>query len=383
MRGPCTAAIPLVTTLLLAGCLPAAQAPRSEAPPFVFRTLELRQKDRQGRPSWELSSPEARYDLGRKLAQARDLRGLIYAKGRPLYRVSATRGVVLNDGEVVQLEGPTRVERLGPRPLVITALRVRWYPQQGRMRLDRQPRARQEDLELTARRAVFEFNEDKLVLNGKPLLVDRGQPQFRLEVKRVQWWAGNGNIQGEGPVRGERIAPGNRRQTLTSPSLSGNSQRQEVILQAPVRVVDPAEQAEVRAQLTRIDLTQETISSDQPFEAVRGAMTLTGQAFTLLSPSTTVVIPRGCVLSQPGDQLTASQCTWNWITNQVQASGGVELRRQDNGQITRADQLEGRTTKDGTVVFSRPGGSVTTQLQLPPRRQSRPGTQAARPAIEL
>lgn len=377
------AAIPLVATLLLAGCLPPPQAPRTAAPPFVFRALELRQRDAQGRPAWEITSPEARYDLGRKLAQARELRGLIYAKGKPIYRVSATRGVVLNDGEVVQLEGPTKVERLGPDPLVITALRVRWYPQQGRMQLDRQPLARQKQLELTSRRAVFDFTEDKLVLHGRPLLVDRGQPQFRLAVKRLQWWAANGNLAGDGPVRGQRIAPGNRRQTLTSPSLSGNSQRQEVILSGPVRVVDAAEQAELRAQVTRIDLQQETISSDQPFEGQRGTMALRGQAFTLLGKTTTVVIPRGCVLTQPGDQLTASQCSWNWSTNQVQANGEVELRRQENGQVTRADQLEGRATRDGSVVFSRPDGRVTTELRIPPRRQQPGGARRSRPAIQL
>jgi LPS export ABC transporter protein LptC len=190
------AAVPLAGALLLTACQP-AQLPDAAAPPFVFRALELRQKGADGLPAWEITSPEARYDLGRKLAQARELRGLIYAKGQPLYRVSATRGVVLNDGEVVQLEGPTTVERLGPNPLVITALRVRWYPQQGRMQLDQQPAASQQRLQLTARTAVFDFNADKLTLKGQPLLLDRGQPQIRLAVKRVQWWAENGNLIGE------------------------------------------------------------------------------------------------------------------------------------------------------------------------------------------
>lgn len=373
---------PLAAALLLAGCLP---APRTEqaAPPFVFRSLELRQKDPDGQPSWELSSPEARYDLGRKLAQARELRGIIYAKGKPLYRVSATRGVVLNDGEVVQLEGPTRVERLGANPLVITALRIRWYPQQGRMRLDRQPYASQRRLELTARQAEFDFNAEKLVLLGAPLLVDRGQPQIRLRVKRVQWWADSGNLIGDGPVKGVRIVPGKGRQTLTSPSLNGNSQRQEVILASPVRVVDPAEQAELNAQATRLDLQQETISSDLPFSGRRGAMQVRGQSFSMLGKSTTLLIPQGCVFSQPGDQLTAQTCSWNWTTNRVQAVGGVELRRQANGQITRARQLDGRATSDGNVVFSQPGGSVTTQFRIPPRQQSRGQVKGSRPPIQL
>lgn len=376
--------LPALTGLLLVAACQPVQQPEQVPPPFVFRTLELRQKDGRGLPSWEITSPEARYDLGRKLATARSLRGLIYAKGKPLYRLTASRGLVINDGEVVQLEGPSRLERLGPNPLVITALRVRWYPRAGRMLLDRQPRATQKQLELTARRAVFDVGQDKLLLSGDPLLVDQGRPRLSLALRQVQWWAASGTLMGAGPVRGERRESGGRHQTLTSPSLSGNSLRQELILAAPVRVVDAADGSELRARASRIDLAQETISSDQPFEGQRGSLTLRGQGFTLSSRSTTLVIPRGCELRQPGDQLLATRCSWNWSTDQVEARGGVELRRQQNGQVTRAEQLDGRAAKDGSVVFSQPGGRVTSQFSLPPAARSGPGApRRSSPPIQL
>jgi len=376
------AALPLAAALLLLGCQQ-DQQPEAAAPPFLFRALELRQKGPDGQPAWEITSPEARYDLGRKLAQARELRGLIYAKGKPLYRVSATRGVVLNDGEVVQLEGPTTVERLGNNPLVITALQVRWYPQQGRMLLDRQPTARQQRLQLTARQAMFDFNDDRLTLSGQPLLIDRGEPQIRLQLKRLQWWAESGDLIGDGPVQGERIEPSIRRQTLTSPALAGNSLRQEIVLAAPVRLVDASQQAELRAQATRLDLKRNTVSSGLPFEGRRGAITIRGQGFSLLNGTNTAIIPRGCELQQPGDQLTAERCSWNWRTNRVEASGGVELRRRDQGQITRAERLDGLASKDGNVVFSQPGGRVTTQLQLPAGQRPGSRSQRSRPPVQL
>ena len=138
-----SAALPL----LLLGCQ--TQDAREEPPqPFVFRSLNLRQKGTDGLPLWELSSPEARYDLGRRVAQARDLSGTIYAKGQPAYRLKATSGTVINDGEVVRLEGLTRLVKLGPKPLLITAQRLRWYPRQERMVIDHSPQASQGDLRL-------------------------------------------------------------------------------------------------------------------------------------------------------------------------------------------------------------------------------------------
>ncbi|MEB3333268.1 MAG: LPS export ABC transporter periplasmic protein LptC [Synechococcaceae cyanobacterium] len=349
--------------LLLAACQP-SQPVDEPIQPFVFRSLELRQKDRQGRPLWEISSPEARYDLSRKLAHARELRGTIYAEGRPLYRVSASRGVVLNDGQVVLLEGPTAVRRLGKDPVLIEARRLRWYPQRGTMELDRQPLARQGSLAISAGRAQFDFNRDRLLLRDSPVLVHHGQVPLRLDLSQVTWWAGSGAIEAQGPVRGERRGSGGERQQLSSPSLRGNSLNRELILAAPVRVSDAARRTRLTAAATRVDLQTNRISSAQPFSASYGSLNISGASFALLPDSTTLEIPRGCRLNRAGEALEAHLCRWNWRSNQVQARGEVRVQRQAQQLTTRAAALDGRISSDGVVVFSRPGGTVQTQLRL-------------------
>lgn len=349
--------------LLLAGCAPAQRA-EEPVQPFVFRSLDLRQKDSNGRPSWEISSPEARYDQSRRLALTRDLRGTIYEQGRPLYRIQARRGVVLNNGEVVVLEGATEVRRVGEDPVVIQAQRVRWYPARGQMAVDRQPVARQGSLEASAGRAEFDFNRHRLVLSQGPQLLDRGPAPLRLELERLTWWAGSGALEAQGAVRGERRGPGVERQQLSSPSLRGNTRRQELVLAAPVRLVDPSRQAELRAGATRLELGSQRISSEQPFDGRYGAVSVRGAAFSLHPDSGNLEIPRGCTLSRPGERLSAGRCLWNWRTSQVRASGGVLLERQAQQLTTRASTLEGRIDADGFVVLSQPGGLVETRLRL-------------------
>ena len=353
---------------LLAGC----QAPATKdepAQPFVFRSLNLRQKDPSGRPLWEISSPEARYDLSRRVAQARDLRGIIYAKGKPSYTITASSGTVINDGEVVQLEGPTQLQRLGPKPLVVTATRVRWYPRQERMEIDRSPRASQGDLRLTARRARFWIQQDKLELRGQPLLERSSDGTWTLALSSADWFLGTGQLVGRGPVRGERELTGSGLQSLTSPSLTGNSLRQVIDLQAPVQVLDPGRKARLDARATRLELTQERISSPHPFWAQLDQSRLSGQGFEALGASQTLVIPKACRLQQPTDSLVANRCTWNWQTNLVTAQGAVELRRSAFQQVTRAQRLQGVATKQGQVVFSSPGSRVESRLTLPPPRR--------------
>jgi hypothetical protein len=237
-------------------------------------------------------------------------------------------------------------------------------------------------MQLTALEGRFDFNQNRLTLEGQPVLIDQNQPRIELALKRLSWWAKTGELQGEGPVRGERRDASNRRQRLSSPGLSGNSLRQELVLHAPVRLVDPAEQAELIAGATRFLLEQESVSSDQPFVGKRGASTLRGPSFIAFNKTTTLEMPRGCDLAQPGDRLTADRCSWNWKTNQVQASGAVTLRREAQGLVTRAESLNGRVADDGMIVFSRPGGAVTSTVRGPERREE-PARPKRKPPIQL
>ncbi|SBO42299.1 LPS export ABC transporter periplasmic protein LptC [Cyanobium sp. NIES-981] len=367
-------------TLLLASCASPPAEPEA-APPFVFRSLDLRQQDGEGRTLWELTSPETRYDLSRRVAQARDLRGVLYSQGKPLYRFTAANGVVLNDGELVQLEGPTRVQRLegGERPLVITALRVRWYPARKLMELDRAPVATQDDLRLTSRRVRFLIGEDRLELVGTPTLVRSGVDPLRLVLSRADWSPGSGALRGRGPVQGERAVPDRPPQRLTAPSLTANTRSRTIDLQAPVRVVDPGQKGELLARSTRMDLQRRLITSDEPFEGRLGQSTLRGTGFALNFASTTVVVPSACQLNQPGESLRAERCQWNWATGAVEASGDVTLRRRENDQVTRAERLTARAEKDGFVQFGGPGARVRTQLRLP-EAPGRPRDGRAAPA---
>ena len=98
--------------LALSGCGRDASRPdERRSTPFVFQALNLRQQDAGGRLLWRVTSPEARYDLSRRLAQARQLRGEIHANGRALYQLQASHGTVINDGAVIQLEGEVRMDK--------------------------------------------------------------------------------------------------------------------------------------------------------------------------------------------------------------------------------------------------------------------------------
>lgn len=366
-------------------------------PPFVFRSLDLRQQDQRGLPTWRLTSPEARYDMRRQLAQAERPEGTIFQNGKPAYRLLAASGTVLNDGEVVLLEGGIRVEQLGSRPLLIRALRARWLTRRNLLEIDRQPEASDPANLVQAQRARFLFTPGTLQLRGQPRLLHwltrrdpvrqqrRDQPEVVLTVAEVDWQPRQGQLRARGPVSALRRVPGRAAsqplQTLTAASLDGDTNREIYWLRAPVRLQDPAENTSLEARDVRLDLAQRTAESPSPFVGRRGDLQASGQQFLVREAESLITIPRGCRLLQRGEALQAQACSWNWSTQQIEASGAVEWRRQAQQQLTRGGRLSGRLGRDGALMLTNPGGRVVSRF-LVPRRAAPPAPPRPRPAPE-
>ena len=381
-------AVPVLVAALtlLSGCSRQGATPAPRRPtPFVFQALNLRQQDGQGRLLWRVSSPEARYDLSRRLAQARELRGDIHVNGQALYRLLASHGTVINDGQVIQLEGDVRIERLGIDPVTIRASRMRWYPRQQRIELDRRAEASNPQLLLQARRATLLLAQDRLELRGQPRLQRRRPGKgteggLSLRVNALDWSPGNGRLSARGPVMANGLGSGAERGSLQASSLSGNTLQRRLELQAPVLLSVPERRAWLNAQQTVIDLNDNSVSSTAPFTAAVGLLNISGQGFNLALAQQLVTLPSGCRLVQPDANLDAGSCRWNWRSQQVQAGGGVVLRRPQQQQVTRAASLSGRLGPDGLLILRAPGSKVRSTLRLPP---SSPGTGTPAAPIRL
>ena len=387
--GPWLGSWLLVTLALVPlGCSRPPTTFDDASPPFVFRSLDLKQQNERGQPTWELTSPEARYDIRRRVAQARSPQGVIYVDGKPLYRLAASSGTVVNDGEVILLEGGIRVERHGPQPVLITARRARWIPSQKLLRIDRAPSAEDDLHRLGAQRARFLFDRDRLELEGAPRLERWGQPSDPFSNKqrskpevvalpqRLTWQPGEGALEAEGPLQITRMPPGRPPQalpqTLTATSLKGNTRQQRYQLQAPVQLRDPTEKFDLDGQNLQLDGAAQTLSSDQAFSGHWKDLTVAGNSLVIQARQTTATIPLGCRLQRPGESLSARRCGWNWKDETLFAEGDVDYQRAAQRQRTRAGQLSGRLGPGGEFHVSSPGGRVISAFQVPQRQRPLP-----------
>jgi len=372
----------LALPLVLSGCQSSPEITTPETPPFVFRSLDLRQKKADGQRDWDLTSPEARYNVRQRLVRARNPAGLLYRNNRPAFSIRAQSAMVFNDGELVILEGQVQLQQLQGQKVLIRGDRLRWTPGQSLLVMEQRPQADDASSRIRSTTAQLRQDTQQLTLKGVVQLEQwtgkvnkQAVPTTVIRTGVADWNLGDGALKARGPVLGQRRDDHNTLQQLQASRLTGNTQKGFIDLIEPVQVRIPKRQGVLEALTTRWNFQKETLTSSEPFRARMEQSSLSGQNFRVNLKDTTVLVTGGCRLKQPGDQLDAERCLWNWSDDAVLAEGQVVLRRQANDQITRSQRLEGKVGKKGLVVFSAPGDKVRSQLSL---EEGRPGPQKKR-----
>lgn len=341
-------------------------------PPFVFRKLELEQKKSSGDIDWKLSSPEARYEFSRRLVRAKQPVGVLYSKNKPSFRIRADFAVVINDGEQIMLEGDVQLQQVNGQKILIKGERLRWLPELSRLVMDEQPRAFDDRSRITAAVATLQQDTNDLSLSG-PVQLDRWQNKLALTAKpdtavrtsQAFWNLESGSLKADGPVLGQRRnQEGVVLEQLEGRELVGNTQKGVITVKSPVIVTMPRNKGLLRAKDTSWNFRQQTLESNDAFQGLINQTQINGEGFRAELDQSTVVIPEGCRIQQPGEQLEARQCRWNWTTDEVLATGGVRVERESNNQITEAETLTGTVGDEGTLTFSAPGKKVRSQLTI-------------------
>ena len=384
---------PVILGTLVLGCASSTgnRSQKVAPPPFVFRKLELEQKKSSGDVDWKLSSPEARYELSRRLVRAKQPVGVLYSKNKPSFKIRANFAIVINDGEQIMLEGDVQIQQVNGQKILIKGERLRWQPQLSRLVMEQQPRAFDDRSRITATVAILQQDTNDLTLSG-PVQLDRWQDKLALNVKpdtavrtgKAFWNLSNGALKADGPVLGQRRdQEGVVLEQLEGRELIGNTQQGVIKVKSPVIVTMPKNKGLLRAKDTSWNFRKQTLKSNDPFEGLINEIQINGERFSAELDQSTVIIPEGCRIKQPGERLRARKCRWNWETDKVLATGNVRVERDENNQITESQTLNGSVGEKGSLIFSAPGNKVRSQLTIEEKTnsQDQPPQQSQAPVL--
>ena len=361
----------LLASALTSACTSSRQSTVQPTPSFVFRSLDLSQRADDGKRDWDLTSPEARYDLSSRTIRARRPQGILYRDDQPQYRVTADLATVLRDGELVVLEGSVQLRQLNQRGVTIEGDNLIWTPSQSRMVINQRPIARDGNTQLRSRELTFQQDTELLVFNGPTQLNRRDDNNTDSTVVKGgsgTWNLKSGLLQAPGPVDAVRRDG----RTLTAAGLDGNTREGYLDLQKPVTLLLENDRGTISAGRTRWLFSAQQLLSEQPVEAELQNAKVQGLGFKLDERSGTVIIPSGCRLEQKRETLTARRCSWNWLDERVVADGDVVLKRTKPEQITRASRMEATISNNGEIRFGESGQRVESKIKLNPTTDQKP-----------
>ena len=346
--------IPLTASFVLAGCVSTSDQANEVAPPFVFRSLNLNQRRDDGSRDWDLISPEARYELDSRTVQAKSPSGLVYRDDEPYLRISAEQATVVNDGERIVLEGNVKLQQLTDQRLLIEGERLVWTPVHSHIVVDRQPKALDSRSQLSAERFVLMQDRDQLRLDGPTRLLHWPETRSTETTSDTEilggsgtWNLKSGRLTVSGPVTAHRDDDS----VLTASALEGDTAAQFLDLIKPVSLNLGDDRGTVAAQTTRWNYVDRQFRSAGPVEGRRRGMRMRGIGFVMDEGRSTLDVISACRLEQPGEQLQAQRCSWNWSSQEIIAESD-------------AQRLKGQVGDDDRIRFNPADGRVRSQFRL-------------------
>ena len=368
LRSSCIIAA-IGSSCFLSACAsnPSTQIKNQASTPFVFRSLDLKQRRPDGVRDWELTSPEARYNTAARTVRARIPKGILYFEDKPSFMISAEHATVLNDGELVVLEGAVRLKRLGAEPLLIQGDRLIWRPALSTMEINQRPSALNRNSRIISRSLIFQQESGQLLFNGFTKLSQWQNtynstinPQTVITAGNSRWNLNSGIIAAVGPVV---VSQMDGRQ-LKAASIQGNTKQNFIDLKAPVQLKLEEDDAVVDAGETRWYFERDQLSSKAPVSASLPKSDVRGVGFVIDIPSHTFTISNSCQVKQSDKNLRAQSCTWNWRDDLLTAAGNTNSKESNAGQIKRAEQMEAGFNSNGSIQFSPSRNRVKTQIKF-------------------
>ena len=362
-------AIIISSGCLLASCAskPATQNQNQSSTPFIFKSLDLKQRRPDGVRDWELTSPEARYNTAARTVRAKSPKGILYFEDKPSFMISAEHATVLNDGELVVLEGTIRLKRLGAEPLLIQGDRLIWRPALSTMVINQRPVALNRNSRIISNSLIFQQQSGQLLFSG-PTKLSRWEknysstlnPQTVITAGNSRWNLNTGIIAAVGPI----LAYQDNGRELTAASIQGNTKNNFLDLKAPVQFKLEQDDAIVNAGETRWNFERDELSSKAPVSASLPKGDVSGIGFIIDIRNNLLTISNSCEVAQLDKNLRAKSCTWDWGKDLLTAAGNVNLKESKTGQVQRAEQIDGALNQDGSIRFSPARDRVKTQIKL-------------------
>ncbi|MDB9525628.1 LPS export ABC transporter periplasmic protein LptC [Oscillatoria sp. CS-180] len=345
----------------------ASEAPEEVIPGLTLRDVSLEQQTDEGQLLWKVDAAEVTYSPDQEVANLIDLEGELYEDGQLLYRVSADKGIIRDNGQIILLEDNITATGI-QNQMVLKGQNLEWTPEDsilivrnGLTGVHPQLRAKANEARIYDSEKRMEFEGDVVATT----IVEDPQvePWFKLQGETLQWKWEEETFDSDQELRVERFQNAKVTEVLVGQkslvelaenrvTITENVNAQ--LLEVPLSLTSDQAVWEIEEQLIQADGSVRVVEPKQQ-------VTVTSQQGTFnleeqVARFTQDVLAIG---QRNSSRLTSNSLTWNLEDQTVLAEGNVNYQQLDPQVKIQGPRARGRI-EEQTVVID--GGQVVTEI---------------------
>jgi LPS export ABC transporter protein LptC len=332
---------------------------------LTLKNVTLEQPGDNGQLLWKVKAKEVTYSPDQKFATVKQPDGEFYQNGRVIYRVTAERGEVEQDGEVLFLY-ENIVAIAVETQLTLKGNELEWRPAEDLLLVRNNIDGTHPQLKAIAEEARL-FNTDKrLELEGGVTATTTQEPWMGLQAETLTWHLAEERLETEAALTLEQFKA--KDDTTVTDRLVGNSgefklDEQIATLKGAVKLDLLELPLKATSEIAVWVLDKETITVDQPIRIEQPKQQLLATANQgRLELEKQIIYLMGNVqaTSQKNNALlTADQLIWKLDSQDVEAVGNVNYRQNNPDTTLRGDRAVGNLD---TQIVTVTGKDVVTEI---------------------
>ncbi len=334
---------------------------------LTFNDITLDQVNEQGEKVWTVRSPVAQYINEQKIVRVDLPEGELFQDGKLLYRISAKKGEVHQNGEKILLQGDI-VATDPENAAVLKGQQLEWFPKKDLLVVRDRFTGTHPQIDISANEGRVQTKTNQIELRGKVVATTK-DPVLQLRSESLVWQIDRQLVMSDRTVEIDRYSCNTA--SDCPPTDQSTSDRGEYNLQTKIAQLENQVQLsfskpplKIQSDLLVWSLTAETVTSQKPINVLHREQkfTLNGDQGILDLPTQLLTVT-GNVQAVGNEQrpfnLEAKQMIWDIPKEEMAAEGNVIYRQANPSLTLTGPQAFGKLT-DQTVVIT--GGNVVTEV---------------------
>ncbi|MEB3217545.1 MAG: LPS export ABC transporter periplasmic protein LptC [Nostocales cyanobacterium 94392] len=337
---------------------------QEEESKFTFQGVALEQFDEKGQPIWKVNAKQAKYTKEKQIGEAENPNGELYQDGKIVYKVTAQKADIRQDGKQLFLKG--QIVATDPENgIVLRGNELEWRPQEDLLIVRNQLNGTHKQLQAVAQEAKVKTREQRIDFFGG-VVAKSVEPNLQMRTEQLTWMIKQEKLIGDRQIQIDRLEDNKvtDRGRGDAAEVFLKTQIVNITKNALIELLDPLVQ--IASNSMTWNIKAETVKTNASLKVIHRTenITVSGNRGELKIPEKTVYV-QGDVkgVGQKGQSIQSNNLTWYLDKQLVEAAGNVTYSQTSPRFTFKGETATGNLQTENVVVKGgNSGDRVITEI---------------------